>query len=114
MTPYRIIPQAYVLAALALAWPVVPKASAAGGDLPGFVQKDGRHAFIVDGAPFLILGGQCGNSSAWPAELPGVWSAIERIRANTLEIPVYWEQFEPEPGKFDPTIVDAIIRQARE
>jgi hypothetical protein len=89
-------------------------AVAADDTLPHFERKDGRHAFIVDGAPFLILGGQCGNSSAWPAELPGVWSAIERIRANTLEIPVYWEQFEPEPGKFDPTIVDAIIRQARE
>jgi uncharacterized protein DUF5597 len=114
MTPYRIIPQAYVLAALALAWPVVPKASAAGGDLPGFVQKDGRHAFIVDGAPYLMLGGQCGNSSAWPAELPAVWSAIERMHANTLEAPVYWEQFEPEPGAFNPTLVDLMIQQARE
>jgi hypothetical protein len=82
--------------------------------LPHFVQKDGRHAFLVDGAPFLILGGQCGNSSAWPAELPGVWSAIERMHANTLEAPVYWEQFEPEPGKFDPSSVDLMIRQARD
>lgn len=82
--------------------------------MPHFIRKDGRHAFIVDGAPFLILGGQCGNSSAWPAELPGVWSAIERMHANTLEAPVYWEQFEPEPGRFDPSIVDTMIREARE
>ena len=82
--------------------------------MPHFVQKDGRHAFIVDGAPFLMLGGQSGNSSAWPSELPGVWSAVERIHANTLEVPVYWEQFEPEQGKYDPSIVDLMIRQARE
>jgi hypothetical protein len=61
-----------------------------------------------------MLGGQSGNSSAWPSELPGVWSAVERIHANTLEVPVYWEQFEPAPGKYDPSIVDLMIRQARE
>ena len=41
--------------------------------LPHLVQKDGRHALIVDGAPFLILGAQCHNSSAWPLTLPKVW-----------------------------------------
>ena len=81
--------------------------------LPHFVERDGRHALIVDGAPFLILGGQCRNSSAWPVALPAVWSAIDRMGANTLEAPVYWEQFEPEPGRFDPALVDALIQQAR-
>ena len=100
---------------LATALPALPDASrAAQGDLPHFVQKDGRHAFIVDGAPFLMLGGQSGNSSAWPSELAGVWSAVGRLHANTLEVPVYWEQFEPAPGAFDPSIVDLMIRQARE
>jgi beta-galactosidase GanA len=111
MTTPRNAPQALLLAALALA---VPAARASSQDLPYFAHRDGRHAFIVDGAPFLLLGGQCGNSSAWPAELPGVWSAIERMHANTLEAPVYWEQFEPEPGRFDPKMVDLMIQQARE
>ncbi len=82
--------------------------------MPHFEAKDGRHALIVDGAPFLILGGQCGNSSAWPATLPGVWSAIARMNANTLEAPVYWEQFEPEPGTYDTSLVDTMIKEARE
>ena len=69
---------------------------------------------LVDGAPFLMLGAQCHNSSAWPATLPKVWAAIDDLHANTLEIPIYWEQFEPEPGKFDPSIVDLIIKGARE
>ena len=51
-------------------------AQAEAGSLPHFIQKDGRHAFIVDGAPFLMLAGQCNNSSAWPDTLPGVWDAI--------------------------------------
>jgi beta-galactosidase GanA len=82
--------------------------------LPQLVTQDGRHALIVDGAPFLILGAQCHNSSGWPAMLPKVWPAIDFLHANTLEIPVYWEQFEPEPDRFDPSVVDTIIQQARE
>ncbi len=90
------------------------RAQADNNPLPHLVTENGRHALIVDGAPFLILGAQCHNSSAWPAMLPKVWPAIEYLHANTLEIPVYWEQFEPEPGQFDTSIVDTILKQARE
>ncbi len=82
--------------------------------LPRIVEKDGRHALFVDGAPFLILGAQVNNSSAWPALLPKVWPAIEFLHANTVEIPVYWEQFEPRQGQFDYSVVDTILAQARE
>jgi beta-galactosidase GanA len=82
--------------------------------LPRIVQKEGRYALFVDGAPYLILGAQVNNSSAWPAMLPKVWPAIEYLEANTVEIPVYWEQFEPEPGRFDYATLDTLVSQARE
>jgi len=82
--------------------------------LPRLEKKDGRYALIVDGAPFLMLGAQAHNSSGWPAMLPKVWPAIEYLHANTLEIPVYWEQFEPREGQFDYTVIDTILAQARE
>ena len=66
--------------------------------VPRLVEKDGRYALLVDGAPFLMLGAQSNNSSDWPATLPKVWPAIEYLHANTLETPIYWEQFEPKPG----------------
>ncbi len=81
--------------------------------IPQVIKKDGRFALMVDGAPFLMLGAQAHNSSAWPAMLPKVWPAIEYLHANTLEIPIYWEQFEPKPGQFDTTVMDTIISQAR-
>lgn len=66
--------------------------------MPQLAYQAGRYALIVDGEPFLILGAQCNNSSAWPVTLPKVWTAMEELHVNTLEIPIYWEQFEPEPG----------------
>ncbi|MFO7669709.1 MAG: DUF5597 domain-containing protein [Bacteroidales bacterium] len=82
--------------------------------MPEIVEKDGRHALLVDGEPFLILGGQAHNSSAWPGMLPRVWSAIETLNANTLEVPLYWEQIEPQPGKYDFSLIDTLLNQARE
>jgi beta-galactosidase GanA len=88
-------------------------ATSASSAMPRIVQKDGRYALLVDGAPFLMLGAQINNSSAWPAVLPQVWPAIKAIHANTVEMPVYWEQFEPKPGAFDYTVVDTLVAQSR-
>jgi hypothetical protein len=82
--------------------------------MPQVVTTNGRHALFVDGAPYLILGAQAHNSSGWPGTLPKVWAAMDDMHANTLEIPVYWEQFEPEQGKFDTSIVDLMLKGARE
>ncbi len=81
--------------------------------LPTLVEKDGRHALLVDGKPFLILGGQAHNSSAWPGMMPQVWQAVKTMHANTLEVPIYWEQVEPAPGKFNFSLVDTLLIQAR-
>ena len=82
--------------------------------LPRVVSQDGRHALLVDGAPYLILGGQANNSSNYPAMLPEVWPTIRALHANTLEIPVAWEQVEPVEGRFDFSWLDALVPQARE
>jgi beta-galactosidase GanA len=92
-----------------LASPAIAAAEA----LPRIESKDGRHALIVDGAPFLMLGAQANNSSNYPAALPKVWPMIARLGANTLEIPVAWEQIEPTEGRFDFSWLDVLLREAR-
>jgi len=81
--------------------------------MPRLVEKDGRHALFVDGQPYFILGGQAHNSSAWPGMLPQLWQAVTAMNANTLELPIYWEQTEPQPGKFDFSLIDTLLLQAR-
>lgn len=82
-------------------------------ELPRLVSRDGRHALLVDGAPFLMLGAQANNSSNYPAMLPKVWPVIEAMHANTLEIPIAWEQVEPVEGQFDFSFLDTLVEQAR-
>ena len=84
------------------------------GTMPQIVSKDGHHALLIDGKPFFMLGGQAHNSSGWPGMLPKVWSAIEAMHANTLEVPIYWEQIEAQQGKFDFSLVDTLLKQGRE
>ncbi len=94
---------------VAVAVPLMAQSSAA----PKVVTENGRHALMVDGAPYFVLGAQINNSSAWPAVLPQVWPALEAMHVNTAEAPVYWEQIEPKPGQWDWTSVDALIDGAR-
>ena len=82
-------------------------------EIPHLVQKDGRYALIVDGAPYLILGSQANNSDNYPSQLPMVWPALDKLGANTLEIPVAWEQIEPKEGQFDFSWLDTLLSEAR-
>lgn len=82
--------------------------------LPELVSNNGRHALMVDAKPYLILGAQTNNSSNYPDALKDVWPSVEKMHANTLSIPVAWEQIEPVEGEFDFSFVDVLIKQARE
>src|SRR5690606_15602256 len=55
------------------------------------------------------------NSSASDLEyLRPRWATLEALHLNTVLAPVYWELVEPAEGAFDFSLVDGLIRQARE
>jgi beta-galactosidase GanA len=103
--------QSLLVGALLMVAPWALQAQSA--SLPRIVNNGGKHALIVDGKPFLALGVQANNSSNYPAALPQVWPVVRQLHANTLEIPVAWEQIEPREGRFDFSWLDALIPQAR-
>ncbi|MGC9522227.1 MAG: DUF5597 domain-containing protein [Anaerolineae bacterium] len=74
-----------------------------------------QRIFTVDDKPFFPIGGQTQNSSGYnEAEWTTAFDALTLLHGNTLEIPVYWEQVEPEEGTFDFTHLDALIETARD
>lgn len=84
-------------------------------EAPHFQFENGAGQLMVDGRPFLILGGELGNSSAGTAaEADAIVPNVARLHVNTILMPVAWEQIEPKEGNFDFSILDHWIDVARE
>ena len=82
--------------------------------LPHLRKQGTATQLIVDDKPFLVLAGELGNSSSSGLEyMRPVWPKLAALRLNTVLIPVYWELLEPVEGKFDFTLVDGLIQDAR-
>jgi hypothetical protein len=80
-----------------------------------YLRKQGTATqLIVDGQPLLILGGELGNSTASSLEyLRPHWKKFQSMHINTILAPAYWELIEPQEGRFDFSLVDGLIRDAR-
>jgi hypothetical protein len=82
-----------------------------GKPIPQLVKKGDKYTFMVDGKPFIILGGQVNNDSAFPDRMERAWPKFKAMNANAVEYPVYWNEIEREEGKFDFADFDQILRR---
>lgn len=81
---------------------------------PHLQKKGSATQLIVDGKPFLMLGGELGNSSSSDITyMDSIWPTLEKLNLNTVLAPVYWELIEPQEGKFDFSVVNDLILGAR-
>jgi hypothetical protein len=93
----------------------VPATPAADPSIPHLRRQGTATQLVVDGRPFLVRGGELGNSAASNAAyLEPFWARFAELNMNTVLAPVYWELMEPEEGRFDFSLVDAVVRQARQ
>jgi hypothetical protein len=101
--------------ALTLAAPgLFAQASPARPDLPHLRRSGPVTQLIVDGKPFVLLGGELHNSSASSTEyMAPIWPKLAAMNLNAVIGTVSWELLEPEEGKFDFRLVDDQIRDAR-
>jgi hypothetical protein len=94
---------------------VVAAVIANAAEVPKIAKSAAGGQLIVDGKPYLILGGELGNSSAGTAaQADSILPAIAKMHVNTVLMPVAWEQIEPAEGSFDFSILDHWIDVARE
>ncbi len=82
--------------------------------IPHLIQQGETTQLIVKDKPFLILGGELGNSSFTSLEyMEPIWPKLKAMNLNTVLAPVYWELVEPEEGRFDFELLDHLIEKAR-
>ena len=92
----------------------IPSAYAQVSSLPHLSREGAATQLIVDGKPFLILGGELHNSSSSSLDyMQPIWPRLAAIHVNAVLTPVSWDLIEPQEGKFDFTLVDGLLQQAR-
>ncbi len=83
-------------------------------NMPRLVKTGNYVQLLVENKPFLVLGGELGNSSASSNEyMRPVWPTLKQMNLNTVIAPVYWELVEPIEGRFNFSLVDTLLRNAR-
>lgn len=78
------------------------------------VRKGTRAWIEVKGQPMLVLGGELSNSAATSiADIDEVMPRMSALGLNTVLVPAQWDLIEPVEGKFDFSLIDETIQQAR-
>lgn len=83
-------------------------------DIPSLKLNGNKTQLIVDGKPFIILGGELGNSSFTSLEyMNPIWPKLKSMNLNTVLAPVYWELIEPVEGEFNFDLFDDLVVESR-
>jgi hypothetical protein len=91
-----------------------PVATTSAADIPHLRKQGTATQLIVDGKPFLALAGELFNNSATSLEyMKPVWPKLVETKLNSVVAGVSWAQVEPQEGKFDFSVLDGVIREAR-
>jgi hypothetical protein len=83
--------------------------------IPYLSKKGSATQLMVNDQPFLMIAGEVHNSSASTLEyMEPLFPKLKKMNLNSVFVTLAWEQFEPKEGEYDYTLVDAILKNARE
>ncbi|WNH13063.1 DUF5597 domain-containing protein [Thalassobellus suaedae] len=83
--------------------------------IPHLQKKGEATQLIVDGKPFLVLGGELHNSSTSNLTyMEPIFPYLSSINLNTTLAAISWDLVEPKEGKYDFTLLDGVLKQARQ
>jgi hypothetical protein len=83
--------------------------------LPQIRESGAVKQLYVDGKPFIMLAGELHNSSASSVEyMKPIWDKLAALHLNSVIGTASWELVEPEEGKFDFSLVDSQLTEARQ
>jgi beta-galactosidase GanA len=81
--------------------------------VPEIKETKGVKQLYVNNEPYLILGGELLNSSASSIEhMEDIWEHVRSLNVNTVYLPITWQQFEPQEGTIDYSLIDSHIKNA--
>ena len=93
---------------------LLPAQLAPANTAPHLEKRGAATQLIVDGKPFLMLSGELHNSSSSSLDyMKPIWPKLAAMGLNSVVTPLSWELIEPTEGKFDFTLVDGLLAQAR-
>jgi hypothetical protein len=96
-------------------WAFETKAQNSSPAMPQIKYWGGNAELLVNGKSLLMTAGELGNSSASSTVyMDPIWPKLKKMNLNTLIAPVYWELMEPKESVFRFTLVDYLIKSARE
>jgi hypothetical protein len=78
--------------------------------------EKGIPTLYVKDRPFFLRSGEIHNSNASSSAYlqEKLWPALRGLNLNSVIVPVYWELLEPAEGKYDFTLVEDLVSQARQ
>ncbi|MFT6065585.1 MAG: hypothetical protein ACJAQX_001458 [Polaribacter sp.] len=84
-------------------------------NIPHLAKNGNATQLMVDNKPFLMIAGEVHNSSASTVEyMKPLFPKLKKMNLNSVFVTLAWEQFEPKEGTYDYTLVNAIIKNAKE
>jgi hypothetical protein len=104
----------YCILACWLACLAVPAHAQPESGIPHLRKQGTATQLIVDGKPFVALGGEFENDTSTNLEaMRHIWPELVKMNVNFVSPIAYWDLVEPEEGKYDFALVDGIIQEAR-